>query len=167
MVPTLSPLPRPAGAPPNDPPSRPLPGSWEVAADRTTAHPALLRRIAKVHLELCGLAGSPAMDTVPLLLSELVANAIQHGGGEVRVRVRLGGWRLLIEVTDGGKGLPVLRRRGLEEESGRGLLLVEALAESWGVSEDGATTWCVISIPWSSGLPADQGRTDCSSNPPA
>jgi anti-sigma regulatory factor (Ser/Thr protein kinase) len=87
------------------------------------------------------------MDTVPLLLTELVTNAIQHGGGQVGVRVCLRGRRILIEVTDGGEALPVLRRLDLEGESGRGLLLVETLAESWGVSVDGAATWCAVSVP--------------------
>ena len=44
-------------------------------------------------------------------LANLVANAVEHGGGEVRVRARAVDGRARIEVTDGGPGLPAPRRR--------------------------------------------------------
>jgi anti-sigma regulatory factor (Ser/Thr protein kinase) len=141
-------LSRPSEAPPNNPPSEaPIHGGWEVVADRTAARPHLLRKIARTHLELCGLADSSAMDTVPLLLTELVTNAIRHGGGEAGVEVDFRHGQIRIAVTDGGTGIPELRPPDIESESGRGLFLVDRLADSWGVSPDGATTWCAVTVP--------------------
>jgi signal transduction histidine kinase len=56
--------------------------------------------------------------------SNVVANAIEHGGGEVEVRTRAIGDRIRIEVTDGGAGLPapvaeLVRRRGARAGRGR------------------------------------------------
>ncbi|MGA5819683.1 ATP-binding protein [Kitasatospora sp. NPDC094028] len=86
-----------------------------------------------------------------LLLSELVANACHHP----RVpRDRLIGVRLLlptdtvlrVEVADAGADLPVLRRAAPEDESGRGLELVDALSTSWGAHSRGAG--CIGKIVW-------------------
>jgi hypothetical protein len=52
-----------------------------------------------------------------------------------------------IEVADGTPGRPQVKRPTADEESGRGMLIVEALAEDWGTSEDGALTWCTIAVP--------------------
>jgi anti-sigma regulatory factor (Ser/Thr protein kinase) len=74
--------------------------------------------------------------------AELVGNAVRHAsplpGGVVRV-----GWRLLsggieIRVTDGGgTTAPTERRVGSESPDGRGLSIVSALADGWGVDHDG------------------------------
>lgn len=85
-------------------------------------------------------------DTAELLTSELVTNALRHTGrGAVFDAVLTGDQRLRIEVQDGEAGLPG-RRRDPDAEyatSGRGLMLVEALADSWGVQlrGDGKVTW--------------------------
>jgi signal transduction histidine kinase len=55
--------------------------------------------------------------------SNVVANAIEHGGGEVEVRTRMVGDRIRIEVTDGGAGLPAPVAelvRGRAARAGRG-----------------------------------------------
>ncbi len=41
--------------------------------------------------------------------------------------------RVRVEVSDGGGGQPVVREPGAGEEGGRGLMIVEAVAERWGV----------------------------------
>lgn len=85
-------------------------------------------------------------DTAELLSSELVTNALLHTGqGAVFDAVLTADLRLRIEVQDSVTRLPG-RRRGADAEyatSGRGLLLVEALADSWGVQlrGDGKVTW--------------------------
>ncbi|MER7703761.1 ATP-binding protein [Kitasatospora sp. NPDC097605] len=93
-----------------------------------------------------GVWGVPELaDTAELLTSELVTNALQHTGqGAVFDAVLTGDQRLRIEVQDGTARLPGRRRDpDAYATSGRGLLLVEALADSWGVQlrGDGKVTW--------------------------
>lgn len=111
------------------------------AAD--AAWPQRLRRILRAGLMYWALPD--LVDTAELLLTELVTNALRHAHGrDVGVRIYLEGENLVIEVRDGSPHVPVPRCPGPDDESGRGLLLVEALAHSWGVSEDGKTTWCTL-----------------------
>ncbi|MQS11682.1 ATP-binding protein [Streptomyces kaniharaensis] len=91
-------------------------------------------------------------DTAELLSSELVTNALLHTGkGAVFDAVLGTDHRLRIEVQDGTARLPG-RRRDPDAEyatSGRGLLLVEALADAWGVQlrGDGKVTWFELALP--------------------
>jgi hypothetical protein len=74
-----------------------------------------------------------AEDTV-LVVDELVANAARHTtGARLRVSITRPGGRLVrVAVTDHSPELPVLLRPDERDEHGRGLLLVTALATSWG-----------------------------------
>jgi DNA-binding NarL/FixJ family response regulator len=88
-------------------------------------------------------ADGPLLETVTLLTSELVTNAIVHAGSEVDVVVRLTDEAARVEVTDRSDLPPALRVAG-EETSGRGLALVEALARRWGTRRrlsGGKTVW--------------------------
>ena len=74
-------------------------------------------------------------DAAELLVSELVGNAVRYaGGGEVLVRARIADGLLRVEVLDSSEVIPPLPSHPppADAESGRGLLLVEALAERWG-----------------------------------
>lgn len=75
-------------------------------------------------------------DTAELLLSELVANSVQHAfvpvGREVGVRIARYEGRLRVEVADANNDRPAPREAQADEECGRGLALVVALAEKWG-----------------------------------
>ncbi|RKT18596.1 anti-sigma regulatory factor (Ser/Thr protein kinase) [Streptomyces sp. 1114.5] len=91
-------------------------------------------------------------DTAELLSSELVTNALVHTGkGAVFDAVLGSDHRLRIEVHDGTSRLPGCRRDPEAEyaTSGRGLLLVEALADAWGVQlrGDGKVTWFELTLP--------------------
>ncbi|WP_199807916.1 ATP-binding protein [Streptomyces sp. NRRL S-350] len=91
-------------------------------------------------------------DTAELLSSELVTNALLHTAkGAVFDAVLGSDHRLRIEVQDGTSRLPGRRRDPQAEyaTSGRGLLLVEALADSWGVQlrGDGKVTWFELALP--------------------
>ncbi|WP_371551553.1 ATP-binding protein [Streptomyces sp. NBC_00554] len=105
-----------------------------------------MRRITTAHLQDWDLA--ELSDTATLAVSELVTNAVRHGQGKpVGLRVTSSGHELRIEVTDGSQERARLRYSDQGDEGGRGLLLVDALMDRWGVSPDGTVTWCSIAIP--------------------
>jgi anti-sigma regulatory factor (Ser/Thr protein kinase) len=82
--------------------------------------------------------GSPhAVDDAALLVTELVANVVDHVGGDATFRLELtldGEW-LRIAVVDGSAVRPVVRELSTERLRGRGMQLVVALAERWGVED--------------------------------
>lgn len=92
-------------------------------------------------------------DTAVLLLSELMTNAYRHArvspGREIWARCALDGDRLRVSVTDAHDTLPELRHAAQDDESGRGLLLVAALTDTWGVVTRpygiGKTVWFELS----------------------
>ena len=83
-------------------------------------------------------------DTVTLLVSELVTNAVLHAGSDVEVLVRLTATAARVEVTDASARAVAPRDAASDEDSGRGLALVGNLARRWGVREapgGGKTVW--------------------------
>ncbi|EDY48207.1 conserved hypothetical protein [Streptomyces clavuligerus] len=107
---------------------------------------AQMRRIGHASLRKWGLRR--VADEALLIISELVTNAIENGrGSSVGFSISYTGAIVRIEVADGSHDRPCVRRRGgLYDESGRGLVLIEAIASSWGTSEDGTRTWCELRI---------------------
>lgn len=103
---------------------------------------SLARRFVRQTLTKAKLP-SEVIDTVELLTSELVTNIILHAGvpGELTVRVLPSAVR--VQVRDREAALPRLQMTKELSESGRGLLLVDALADDWGVEpgRDGKTVW--------------------------
>ncbi|WP_232789114.1 ATP-binding protein [Streptomyces odonnellii] len=93
-------------------------------------------------------------DSAVLILSELLGNAGLHARVtpeqviETRYFRSVGGLR--IEVHDGSPERPEPRTPDLEASDGRGLLLVDALADEWGVAErngPGKAVWATLSVP--------------------
>ena len=87
-----------------------------------------------------------------LLLSELVTNAIQHGGAgpheTVQVRLASSPDRVRVEVFDPGSNGGGPRER-VEEGGGYGLLLVDRLADEWGrqqTGSGGSLAWFELSL---------------------
>ncbi|MFD9575365.1 ATP-binding protein [Streptomyces sp. NPDC059982] len=88
----------------------------------------------------------PLIPDAQLVISELVTNAFQYGGGDVRVRLFLTDVYLCVEVRSPGPGSPIPRCADDLDESGRGLFLVQAVAQRWAVSADGGGVWCTLPI---------------------
>ncbi|MER5521277.1 ATP-binding protein [Streptomyces sp. NPDC002763] len=86
------------------------------------------------------------LDDIRLCTSELVTNAVLHGapaGSQVLVRVELHATVLRIEVHDSGNARPEKREARETTADGRGLLLVSAIADHWGVEERQGPGKCV------------------------
>ncbi|SEM28836.1 SpoIIE family protein phosphatase [Streptacidiphilus jiangxiensis] len=106
-----------------------------------------LARIAEVRAELRDAVRrwgvGELSDTVELLASELVTNALVHTDRDAMLTARLtrdaetGQARLRIEVVDDSDQWPKRRTPGEQASSGRGLMLVEALSDAWGVEPNG------------------------------
>lgn len=97
----------------------------------------LARRLTGQWLDTWGLPyGSSAHDAVTLIVAELAANATQHGrvrGRDFRLALRtVGRATVRVEVTDAcAERLPVALTPGSDSTTGRGLVLVNALATRW------------------------------------
>lgn len=93
--------------------------------------------------------------TAAAVVAELAANAITHGrvpGRDFELRLTLDAQTIRIEVSDArGERLPAaqIQPPPPDVESGRGLLLVQALASAWGTSsrEVGKTVWAELALP--------------------
>jgi anti-sigma regulatory factor (Ser/Thr protein kinase) len=83
-----------------------------------------------------------------VVTSELVTNAVVHGGTEIQLSVWMTEDRnLRIEVADGNTCCDLMARpQSPEAISGRGLFLVEQLAEQWGVeaNDRGKVVWATL-----------------------
>jgi len=82
-------------------------------------------------------------DTAVLLTSEVVTNAVLHGGphgpdAELYVDVDVSPRRVRVAVSDLGGGVPVAGDASTDAVSGRGILMVEAMASAWGMRRNGA-----------------------------
>ena len=72
-------------------------------------------------------------DIAALLTSELVTNAIKHETGEtITVFITCCFGHLRVDVHDTSRFFPVLLEASVEDEAGRGLMLVDTLAAKWG-----------------------------------
>lgn len=99
-----------------------------------------------------GLDG-PLAETLILLISELVTNAVVHTGCPAVLRILLSGTHrgghaetVRVEVADGSAQPPVPRYAGGDDTNGRGLELVDGLADRWGWRAEGTgkSIWCEV-----------------------
>ncbi|MEU8618428.1 ATP-binding protein [Streptomyces sp. NPDC048623] len=105
---------------------------------------ARARRLAEERLILWG-CDTGIRDTVALVVSELVTNAVVHtASARIVCEIREDEERLRIAVCDeGGPAGPRIRDCG-EEERGRGLILVDALCAAWGADRTGHGTAQIV-----------------------
>ncbi|MEU5017592.1 ATP-binding protein [Streptomyces angustmyceticus] len=97
-------------------------------------------------------------DGIRLVASELITNAVVHGEGPITVALFHRPGRLVIEVLDASPVTPQPNCAGADDESGRGLLLVDALAArtGWASSDRGKRVWADLALP----KPAPAVRAD-------
>jgi anti-sigma regulatory factor (Ser/Thr protein kinase) len=85
--------------------------------------------------------------TIVLLVSELVSNAVLHGRGEVELAIDADDDAVRVHVTDGDSAtVPQVRSPKPYDRTGRGMFLVDRLAQRWGVERipgDGKRVWFV------------------------
>jgi anti-sigma regulatory factor (Ser/Thr protein kinase) len=98
-----------------------------------------------------------------LLVTELVTNCVRHGnigpGGQILVDVALRDGVVRISVTDSGPGFaPIRPALDPSTDGGVGLLLVDRLAERWGVSQGGRSVWFEVQRQPLPGLDSTEGR---------
>lgn len=107
-----------------------------AAAARTAARGVLGRwRLAQL------------LDPVLLTVSELVGNAVRHGRPPFGLQLKRSGAGVRVAVHDGATKEPALAGADASAESGRGLLLVDAVASATGVEQidgDGKHVWAQI-----------------------
>lgn len=96
------------------------------------------RSVARLRADL----DPPLTETLRLLVTELVANAVKHAAAEsLTLRIVVGRSAVLTEVTDQGPGFdPANTGAPRTDHTGWGLFLVERLADRWGVARDGRCT---------------------------
>ncbi|MGW5442169.1 ATP-binding protein [Streptomyces asiaticus] len=125
-----------------------------VVVRRWTRHPrcvALAR--ADLRKALAGWGLVAVEEAALLVLSELVTNAVRHArvpGRQIETRYLHQGDKVRIEVHDAADQLPKLRTPTPESVRGRGLVLVETLADQWGVTPRpavGKAVWAVLALP--------------------
>ncbi|MGV9311255.1 ATP-binding protein [Streptomyces sp. NPDC003691] len=140
----------------------------DVALDFAAAISPFPRSCRCSTWELSGAGTRSVPDDAALIVSELVTNAIRYGNGHrIVLRIALRARELRIEVADGTPGRAVARQAGDDEESGRGLLLVAALAREWGTSPGGETTWCTLALPAADPEAAPEAQAQAQAQAPA
>jgi anti-sigma regulatory factor (Ser/Thr protein kinase) len=99
--------------------------------------------------ELAGELDPGVLRDAQLLVSEVVTNSIKHSGSDDPIRLRIWARRrgLKVEVADGGFGFEAgAPPDEFEAEGGRGLLILDSLADRWGVVRDArARVWFELS----------------------
>ena len=132
------------------------PGSVEVDLPQDLTAPSAARSATRRTLDRWRLGG--ILEPVLLVVSELVGNAVRHGRPPVEMRLRRFGTGVRIDVHDEAKGDGIVSATSAtsatsasdEAESGRGLLLVEAVSDDSGVEQiegDGKVVWATVTPP--------------------
>jgi signal transduction histidine kinase len=120
----------------------------QFAGDPRSA--AAARHFAKSALaELLDPPISPELyDDVELVVSELVTNAVRASSPTVLVTIESTGGKVVVRVADQADGWPEQREAGIHDPGGRGLPLVSAVSQSWGVrmAATGKVVWAELSV---------------------
>lgn len=120
---------------------------WDLSFEAEPCEIAGLRRVLRLHLTLWGLP--ELVESAQLCVTELTSNVINHVGvgTPVTLAVSMSGTRLRIELHDPDtRALPTLLSAKGEAETGRGMTLVDAVTDRWGVilRADSKVVWCEL-----------------------
>ena len=123
--------------------SKPV-AAYDIRLPSTEESSRVARRFLREELGTMEADGAGAI--AELLISELVSNVVRHVGSAMTVRLSRCGSVMRVEVDDESHDVPVIVHPGEASQSGRGLLLVDALATDWGsfAREAGKTVWFVL-----------------------
>ncbi|MFD3586964.1 ATP-binding protein [Streptomyces sp. NPDC058683] len=123
--------------------------SWMLPSDQTAARSA--RHLAARQLAEWGLRGLE--DATKLIVSELVTNAVRHGGGQIGLRL-IRHQVLTCEVFDTSACSPRVLCPRTHDENGRGLFLVAQLSRRWGFRSvsGGKVVWAEADLAPASAL---------------
>ncbi|MFJ2031828.1 ATP-binding protein [Streptosporangium sp. NPDC087985] len=124
----------------------------EYAAERLLpAVPTSVREArSMVRRELSLWGADDLIDDCVLVVSELVTNAVRHGGAACALRIRGNERQVYGELFDPGVGAPTMCKAGTEATGGRGLQIVDTLVDDWGVTwpaAGGKAVWFVLALP--------------------
>ena len=101
----------------------------DVPLDRGA--PAAARRAVTAVLAGWGFTDPDWLDSAAVVVSELVTNAVRHGGGCIELQLEAHDERVVVSVADGSSVVP--RRRDPDDVGGRGIALIEAMSRGWTV----------------------------------
>jgi anti-sigma regulatory factor (Ser/Thr protein kinase) len=118
----------------------------ETQFPSTASTPAWVRGFLRATLHTWELDGFGKI--TELLSDELVSNVVRHVGSPMTVRALRQPTSIRVEVDDPSTEPPILRRPDPLEASGRGVFLVDSLANQWGTEmrDDGKTVWFEIDV---------------------
>ena len=132
---------------------------------RFPADPGSARAARRFVVQAAGDVPSGLRDAIAVMIGELAMNAVQHARTEFEVTVDLAGGILRVEVTDSGHGHPAAAPMPPPESPrGRGLPIVDGLADAWGIissrHDQGNGIWFQIAVPAAAAQrKQDQGST--------
>ncbi len=100
------------------------------------------------------------VDDALLVISELVTNAVRHAGTSSTLELELGqtGAQLRVALADGSTAAPRPRRADRGAEDGRGMAILAALSDRWGIEphQSGKRVWWEVDLP--SGYTTDRAN---------
>lgn len=120
---------------------------WELPFAAEPSELAGLRRVLRLHLTLWGLP--ELVETAQICVTEMASNVIRHVGvgTPTMLAVSMSGTYLRMELHDPDmRALPTLLNPECEAESGRGMAIVDAVTDRWGVilRGDSKVVWCEV-----------------------
>jgi anti-sigma regulatory factor (Ser/Thr protein kinase) len=137
---------------------RPRNASYTRYTAGDTTQPGKARACTRAFLGYCRDLSPDTIDTAELLVSELVTNACTYSPADSPVGLSLRHFprHLLIEVIDSSPNPPVLTDPDTDSQQGRGLLLVSAMATTWGyfrLHDGRKAVYAILPVPEPEDIP--------------